>query len=154
MPWYASIVSKDTPHIKYAFFPQPRSGDSQRYWGLTQVWMHGVSKKAVGKEGLWRFMDYLLKPDVAARWSAFSGELSSVKASVKDSKVTESPFLKDFVPLMQYGVAQDLVEWLSTDVNNAIINMFESTKRQQAPPDQALKAAVEEINRVTARLAR
>lgn len=155
MPWFASILDKDTPDLNWDFFLQPKINDSPRYWGFLEVWMHGVSTKAADKEGVWKFLDFLTTPEIAARWSAFSGELSPVKATLQDPRVTESPYLSVFVPLMEYGKAEGIVEWISSDVTEVLREIMPgSVIREQATVNQALEDAEKEVNRITSRLAR
>jgi ABC-type glycerol-3-phosphate transport system substrate-binding protein len=154
LPWFASILAKDTPNIKWAFLPMPQFNNSLPYWSHHQVWAHYISKKAAAKEGVWRFMNFLLTPDVSARWSGFSGELSPVKKTMEDKRVTESPFLGSFVPLMEYGKAEGISDWLSSDVMKVINTMLESVARKQATVDEAIKKAAAEVTRLNARMSR
>lgn len=149
-PWYGSIVSKDTPNIKFAYFKQPKiSEDASLKWPLFQIWTHVVSKKSQKKDGVWRFLEYLMQPGNCARWSAFSGEMSTVIKAQDYPEVKKCNYLAPFAQVADYGVAEDLTQWLSTDVRVALRTMVRSVAYGQATIDQAMSTAVREISRIT-----
>lgn len=152
-PWFGSIVSKDTPHIKFDYFKQPKVSEGPLYWALPQVWAHYISEKSMNKEAVWRFLDFLLQPEISARWSAFSGELSSVVEANKLSDVQDVHYLAPWIEIANLGVAEGIVEWSSEDMNEAIRDMLLKAVYGQATVDQAVSEAAQEVNRIAKRLA-
>lgn len=149
MPWFASILAKDTPNIKFGFVPQPAVSSSPRNWGLIEVWMHGISKRAEGNPAVWQFVDYLLQAKQMSRWSAFSGEMPANKDAAKATEVTSSPFLGPFVDLMPYGKAEGLIEHITGDVSVLLREtMPGKVIRGMQTVDEAIREAATEINRL------
>jgi len=152
-PWYGAIVAKDTPHIRFAYFKQPKiSEEASLAWPLFEIWTHAVSKKAQNKDGVWRFLDYLTEPEVCARWSAFSGEFSTVIEARETPEVKNTPYLAPFAEIADLGVS--IVQWYSVDVQQALQEMTRSVAYGQATVDQAITTAAEEVNRIAKRSAR
>jgi multiple sugar transport system substrate-binding protein len=155
-PWYESILAKDFPSIKLGHITQPplpgADPTKPNYWALQEVWAHVVSAKGAEKEGTWRFLEFLLQPEIAARWSAFSGEMSSVTAAGTMPEVVGTPYISPYVAAMDYAVTKNVPEYMSSDVIAVIGTMLESVARGQATVDDALATAEVEVNRLTARM--
>jgi multiple sugar transport system substrate-binding protein len=149
MPWFAAILDKDTPNLKYSFIPAPPINDRPGYWGLFQVWAHAVSKKAENKQGVWAFLDYIVQPAQMTRWALFSGELPAVKAAANDPRVRADKILAPFVGDMQYGISKDIALWASQDVMDAIVDMMRSTALRQVTIDAGLTKGADEVTRLT-----
>lgn len=155
-PWYESILAKDFPSIQVGHAVQPplpgvEAGQTND-WALLEVWSHVVSAKGAEKEGTRRFLDFLLQPEIAARWSAFSGEMPAVMAASSFPEVTDTTYIAPYVTALQYGVSENVTSYLSSDVNTALVAMLESVARGQASVDDALATAEAEVNRLTARM--
>lgn len=152
MPWYASIVQKDTPDIQFDFADTPTIDGAEPYWPFFEVWMHVVSPNAAEKEAVWDFLEFIAEPERAARFSGFSGEISAVKDAVDEPQLAENEILAPFLPLMPYGVAEGVVTWLSGDVVEVLREtMPQSVIFGQATVDEAIEAAAAEINRINSR---
>jgi len=150
MPWFASILAKDTPNIKFAFMPQPPVSSSPRYWGLIEVWMYGVSQRAANKEAVWQFVDYLLQAKQMARWSPFSGEMPANRQASTAPEVTSSPFLGPFAQLMPHGKAEGIIEFLSGDITQLMREVMPAKAiRGMQTVDQAIREAATEVNRLS-----
>jgi multiple sugar transport system substrate-binding protein len=151
MPWFAAILDKDTPHLKYRFIPAPPINDKPGYWGLFQVWAHAISKKAENKQGVWEFLDYILQHEQMTRWALFSGELPSVKSAVNDPRVQADKILSPFVMDMQYGISKDIARWAGDDVMDAMVNMMHSIVINQISIDDGLAQGAAEVTRLNKR---
>ncbi len=156
-PWYESILAKDFPSIRVGHVVQPPlpgvAAGQPNYWALQEVWAHLVSAEGAQKDGTWRFLEFLLRPDISARWSAFSGEMPAVMAASTDPVVTGTPYIAPYVPALEYGVTEDVAEFLSADAMVVLRTMLESAARGEASVDDALATAEAEVNRLTARMA-
>jgi len=149
MPWFASILAKDTPNLPFDFFRTPTINGADPLWPLFEVWMFSVSQKAANNNTVWQFLEFLTDPERSARWSQFSGEIAAVKGATKFPQLSESAFLKPFLPLMPYGRSKNVLKWLSSDVTDVLrTTMPQSVIFGQATVDEAIKAAVAEINRI------
>ena len=101
---------------------------------------------------MWRFLDYLIQPEVAARWSAFSGEMPTVNKALDFPEVTSTPYIAPYVGALQYGVSEGVTAYLSEDVTTVLETMLESVGRGQVSIPDALTTAEAEVNRLTARM--
>ncbi|WDR02401.1 extracellular solute-binding protein [Devosia algicola] len=157
-PWYDSILAKDHPDIHVGHVAQPPlpgvSADQPDYWAIKEVWAHLVSADGAKKDGTWRFLEFLLRPEIAARWSAFSGEMPTVSKALALPEVTDTVYIAPYVDALKYAVTDNLTEYLSSDVLKEMDKMLESVGRGQATVDDALTNAEVEINRLTARMER
>lgn len=152
-PWYGSIVAKDTPHIRFAYFKQPKvSEETSLAWPLFEIWTHVVSRKAQNKDGVWRFLDYLTEPETGARWSAFSGEFSTIVEAREHPEVKNTPYLAPFIEVADFGAS--VVEWYTQDTLTTLQEMCYSVAHGQATVDQAIVKAAKEVNRIAERLKR
>ena len=155
-PWYESILAKDHPNIVLGHVKQPPlpgvDPSKPNYWALQEVWSHLVSREGAKKEGVWRFIKFLIQPDIAARWSQFSGEMTAVKAAATLPQVVETTYIAPYVDALDYGVTKNIPEYLSSDVVTVLTKMLETVARGGAVQD-ALDAAEKETNRLTARMA-
>lgn len=155
-PWYDSMLAKDQPNIRVGHVVQPHlpgvDASQPNYWALQEVWAHLVSANGAKKEGTWRFLEFLLRPEIAARWSAFSGEMPTVAEAVSMPAVTEIPYIPLYVDALKFGVTKDVPEYLSSDVVTVLQGMLEQVARGQSTVDDALASAEVEVNRLTARM--
>jgi len=155
-PWYESILAKDFPSIQVGHVVQPPlpgvDAGQPNNWALLEVWSHVVSAEGAEKEGTQRFLEFLLRPEISARWSAFSGEMPAVIAASSFPEVTDTTYIKPYIAALEYGVSENVTSYLSSDVNTAIGTMLESVARGQASVDDALATAEAEVNRLTARM--
>jgi ABC-type glycerol-3-phosphate transport system substrate-binding protein len=154
-PWYGSLVSKEAPEIKFGYFKQPKiSEESSLAWPLFEVWTHVVSNKAQEKDGVWRFLDYLTKPDVCARWSAFSGEFSTVAETREHPDIVNSPYLGPFIEVLDFGVSTNITTSMLEEVMTALQNMCRGVAYGQFAVDEAISETAREINRIVKRFTR
>ena len=155
-PWYESILAKDHPNIAVGHVKQPPlpgvDPAQPNYWALQEVWSHLISAEGSKKEGVWRFIKFLIQPEIAARWSEFSGEMTAVKAAATLPQVVGTSYIAPYVGAMDYGVTKNIPEYLSSDVVTVLTKMLETVARG-GPVQDALDAAERETNRLTARMA-
>lgn len=155
-PWYGAILAKEFPDIRVGYINQPPlpgvKAGQPNYWALPEVWAHVVSAEGAKKDGVWRFLDYLIQPEVAARWSAFSGEMPTVTKALEFPEVTSTPYIAPYIDALQYGVSDGVTAYLSEDVTTVIETMMESVGRGQTSIQDALATAEQEVNRLTARM--
>jgi ABC-type glycerol-3-phosphate transport system substrate-binding protein len=155
-PWYGSILAKENPELNIGYALQPAFKDKKatRYWPLVEVWTHYVNKEALNMPEVWSLFDYLLKPENAAEWAAFAGEFSTVAAASKYPGITGTPYLAPFVPIADLGVADDITDWMTEDVIQALVDMCYSVVYDKATVDQAITNGALEVNRLTKKLQR
>jgi len=155
-PWYGSILASNHPEIRLKHMTQPPlpgvAVDQPNYWPLKEVWAHLISAEGAEKDGTWRFIEYLLQPDVSARWAVFSGELPAVIEAASQPQVSAIPYIAPYVDVLEFGVSEGVAEYLSSDVVNVLLTMLESVARDQTTIEGALATAETEVNRLTARM--
>ncbi|MDL2229848.1 extracellular solute-binding protein [Treponema sp. OttesenSCG-928-L16] len=148
MPWFASILDKDTPNLKYSFIPVPQFQNTEPLWPLASMWAHIISKQAEKKDGVWEFLEFLLEPERMVRWALYSGELPAVESAANDARIKQDKILAHFVDAMQYGVGTNVTYWASRDIRNVMASMLQSVIHGQSTIDDALAKAAAEVTRL------
>jgi multiple sugar transport system substrate-binding protein len=78
---------------KYGIVPLPADATSSGFAGGGDF---AVFKTAKNREGAWKFIQYLSRPDVQATWFGIQGDLPAVQAAWQDPKLNADPNLQAF----------------------------------------------------------
>jgi multiple sugar transport system substrate-binding protein len=96
-PWHIGLVNeKGGPSFKGKFdvmqMPQGKGGGTSFVGGGNLA----VFKDAKNREAAWKFVAWLSKPEVQAKWYGISTDLPAVKKAWEDPKLTADPMLAAF----------------------------------------------------------
>jgi multiple sugar transport system substrate-binding protein len=92
-PWEGGLVDAQGAKGKYAVAPLPTKQSSTSFIGGSNV---AVFKDAKNRDGAWKFIQWLSKPDVQVKWYKAVGDLPAVQSSWQDATLTSDPVLKTF----------------------------------------------------------
>ena len=92
-PWEVGLVEDQGAKGKFAVAPLPGKQSSTSFIGGSNV---AVFKDAKNREGAWKFIQWLSKPDVQVKWYQTVSDLPAVQSAWQDPALTSDPILKTF----------------------------------------------------------
>jgi multiple sugar transport system substrate-binding protein len=92
-PWEAGLVNEQGAKGKFTVAPLPAKQSSTSFIGGSNI---GVFKDAKNRDGAWKFIQWLSKPDVQVKWYKTVGDLPAVQSAWQDSTLTSDPILTTF----------------------------------------------------------
>ena len=92
-PWEAGLVDEQGAKGKYAVAPLPTKQSSTSFIGGSNV---AVFKDAKNRDGAWKFIQWLSKPDVQVKWYQTVTDLPAVQSAWQDPTLTSDPILTTF----------------------------------------------------------
>jgi multiple sugar transport system substrate-binding protein len=93
-PWHIGLLNDLGGEGKYELWPMPSgSGDFTSFIGGSNM---AVFKNSKNRDAAWKFVSYLMKPDVQVRWYQTVSDLPSVQAAWNNETLAGDPQLKLF----------------------------------------------------------
>jgi multiple sugar transport system substrate-binding protein len=92
-PWEASLVDAQGAKGKYAVAPLPTKQSSTSFIGGSNV---AVFKDAKNRDGAWKFIQWLSKPEVQVKWYQTVSDLPAVQSAWQDPALTGDKVLGTF----------------------------------------------------------
>jgi multiple sugar transport system substrate-binding protein len=93
-PWHIGLLNDLGGKGKYELWPMPSgSGDFTSFIGGSNM---AVFKNAKNRDGAWKFVSYLMQPDVQVKWYKTVADLPAVQAAWDDKTLAGDPLLKMF----------------------------------------------------------
>jgi multiple sugar transport system substrate-binding protein len=93
-PWHIGLLNELGGKGKYDLWPMPiGSGDFTSFIGGSNM---AVFKTSKNRDGAWKFVSYLMKPDVQVKWYQTVADLPAVQAAWDDDALAGDPQLKMF----------------------------------------------------------
>ncbi|MEV0651284.1 sugar ABC transporter substrate-binding protein [Phytomonospora sp. NPDC050363] len=92
-PWHIGILEEQGAAGEYELWGMPTKQSATSFVGGGDL---AVFKDAANREGAWKFVSYLSRPDVQATWFQTVGDLPSVKSAWDDPALKENPLLSAF----------------------------------------------------------
>jgi multiple sugar transport system substrate-binding protein len=93
-PWHIGLLNELGGKGKYELWPMPSgSGDFTSFIGGSNL---AVFKGTKNRDAAWKFVSYLMKPDVQVKWYQTVSDLPSVQAAWNDKTLAGDPQLKLF----------------------------------------------------------
>ncbi len=93
-PWHIGLLNDLGGKGKYDLWPMPSgSGDYTSFIGGSNL---AVFKNTKNRDAAWKFVSYLMKPDVQVKWYQTVADLPSVQAAWDDETLAGDPQLKLF----------------------------------------------------------
>jgi multiple sugar transport system substrate-binding protein len=135
-PWEAGLVDAQGAKGKYAVAPLPVKQSSTSFIGGSNI---GVFKDAKNRDGGWKFIQWLSKPDVQVKWYKAVGDLPAVQSSWQDATLTSDPVLTTFGQQLKSAKAPpSFPTW--EQVAAALDTEVEKVANGKEDPAAALKA--------------
>jgi multiple sugar transport system substrate-binding protein len=93
-PWHIGLLNDLGGKGKYDLWPMPSgSGDYTSFIGGSNM---AVFKNTKNRDGAWKFVSYLMKPDVQVKWYQTVADLPAVQAAWDDKTLAGDAQLKMF----------------------------------------------------------
>jgi len=93
-PWHIGLLNELGGKGKYELWPMPSgSGDFTSFIGGSNL---AVFKGTKNRDAAWKFVSYLMKPDVQVKWYQTVSDLPSVQAAWNNEALAGDPQLKQF----------------------------------------------------------
>jgi multiple sugar transport system substrate-binding protein len=93
-PWHIGLLNDLGGEGKYELWPMPSgAGDATSFIGGSNM---AVFKNSKNRDAAWKFVSYLMKPDVQVRWYQTVSDLPSVQAAWNNETLAGDPQLKLF----------------------------------------------------------
>ena len=146
-PWNLPRYRKLT-NVDWAVAPLP-AGPVKRATYLAGEYL-AIFKQSRHPQEAWKFVKWILKPEVQARFSIKSGYLP-VRKSVLNLKsyqeyLNTDPALRAFVDQMSYGQAREAIDFFRIEINQTIAEAVEKSLAGGMDPKTALEEAALKSN--------
>ncbi len=93
-PWHIGLLNDLGGEGKYELWPMPSGpGDATSFIGGSNM---TVFKNSKNRDTAWKFVSYLMQPDVQVKWYETVNDLPSVEAAWDDSTLSGDELLKTF----------------------------------------------------------
>ncbi|MBL7257783.1 sugar ABC transporter substrate-binding protein [Paractinoplanes lichenicola] len=92
-PWHVGILNEQGVKGKFAVAPMPSKQSSTSFIGGSNI---AVFKDAKNRDAAWKFLQWLSKPDVQAKWYQTVSDLPAVQSAWDDTALSGDPMLKVF----------------------------------------------------------
>jgi multiple sugar transport system substrate-binding protein len=93
-PWHIGLLDELGGEGKYDLWPMPSgSGDATSFIGGSNM---SVFKNSKNRDGAWKFVSYLMQPDVQVKWYQEVSDLPSVQSAWDDEALAGDTQLKVF----------------------------------------------------------
>ena len=95
-PWHVGLIKEQGGagfEDKFAVMPMPKQKSATSFIGGSNI---AVFKDAKNRDGAWKFLQWLAKPDVQARWYQQTTDLPAVQSAWTDPSLAGDKFLKVF----------------------------------------------------------
>jgi len=93
-PWHIALLDELGGKGKYDLWPMPSgAGDATSFIGGSNM---SVFKNTKNRDAAWKFVSYLMRPDVQVKWYQTVSDLPSVQAAWDDKALADDPQLKVF----------------------------------------------------------
>ncbi|OLF13675.1 ABC transporter substrate-binding protein [Actinophytocola xinjiangensis] len=93
-PWHIGLLNELGGEGKFELWPMPAGpGEYTSFIGGSNL---SVFKEADNRDGAWKFVSYLMRPDVQVRWYQTVSDLPAVQAAWDDPVLADDPLLATF----------------------------------------------------------
>ena len=134
-PWEAGLVDQQGAKGKYTVAPLPAKQSSTSFIGGSNI---AVFKDAKNRDGAWKFIQWLSKPDVQVKWYKTVTDLPAVQSAWQDPSLTSDPILTTFGEQLKTAKAPpSFPTW--EQVAAVLDTEVEKVANGRQTPDAALK---------------
>jgi multiple sugar transport system substrate-binding protein len=93
-PWHIGLLDEVGGKGKYELWPMPSgSGDATSFIGGSNM---SVFKNSENRDSAWKFVSYLMQPEVQVKWYQTVSDLPAVQSAWDDEALSGDPLLKVF----------------------------------------------------------
>jgi multiple sugar transport system substrate-binding protein len=136
-PWHIGLLDELGGEGKYELWPMPAgSGDFTSFIGGSNM---AVFENARNRDGAWKFVSYLMRPEVQVQWYRTVSDLPAVQAAWDDGALADDPLLSVFGDQLDKAKAPPAIptwEQIAAGVDTEL----EKVAKGAASPADAAKA--------------
>ncbi|GAB3442280.1 sugar ABC transporter substrate-binding protein [Actinophytocola sediminis] len=136
-PWHIGLLNELGGEGKFELWPMP-SGDSEvtSFIGGSNL---SVFKNAENRDGAWKFVSYLMRPEVQVKWYQTVKDLPSVPAAWEDEALAGDPLLTTFGDQLDKAKAPPpMPTW--EQIAAGVDTELEKIAKGAASPEEAARA--------------
>lgn len=147
-PWARGMLATENPDLNWGIFriPGPEPG---KYGAVVGGWQFGIWKGSKNKEAAWRFLEFISRPENAAKWAS-QLNLPWVKEARNYPPFSTDSFLGEFAEMLAYTrfhmpaspKIPEIAEAIHIELQMALLGM--------KTPKQATDALTQRINQILA----
>ncbi len=136
-PWHIGVLDELGGAGKFDVWPMPKgSASATSFIGGSNL---GVFKDSGNRDAAWKFVQYLMKPEVQVKWYQTVNDLPAVRAAWEDPALADDPMLTVFGDQLEDAKAPPSIPtW--EQVAAAIDGELEKVAKGAASPADAAKA--------------
>ncbi|MEV6638363.1 sugar ABC transporter substrate-binding protein [Actinoplanes sp. NPDC051470] len=138
-PWHVGLIKEQGGagfEDKFAVMPMPKQKSATSFIGGSNI---AVFKDAKNRDGAWKFLQWLAKPEVQARWYQQTTDLPAVRSAWTDPSLADDKFLKVFGEQLKDAKSPPtFATW--EQVAAAFDTEMEKVAKSGEDPAQAVKA--------------
>jgi multiple sugar transport system substrate-binding protein len=136
-PWHIGLVEELGGEGKFDLWPMPKGASSATsFIGGSNL---AVFKDAKNRDGAWKFVQYLMRPDVQVTWYETVSDLPSVRAAWDDPSLADDAMLAMFGDQLNDAKAPpSIATW--EQISAAIDGELERVAKGASSPADAAKA--------------
>ncbi|GGM57394.1 sugar ABC transporter substrate-binding protein [Dactylosporangium sucinum] len=143
-PWHAGIIDEQGGKGKFAVAPMPTKKTATSFIGGSNL---AVFKDAKNRDGAWKFVQWLSRPEVQVQWFQAVKDLPAVQQAWQDQSLSGDPILGVFGKQLQDAKAPPAVPtW--EQVAAALDAELEKVAKAGESPAAAAKAAQEKAAQI------
>jgi multiple sugar transport system substrate-binding protein len=144
-PWHIGLLDDQGGKGKYELWPMPQeSGDATSFIGGSNM---SVFKDSKNRDGAWKFVSYLMKPDVQVKWYETVKDLPAVQKAWDDQTLSGDELLKTFGEQLEKGKAPPAIptwEAIAAGVDTELEKIAKGTE-SASDAAKAMQADAEQI---------
>jgi len=144
-PWHIGLLNELGGEGQFELWPMP-SGDGE-YTSFIGGSNLSVFREAGNRDGAWKFVSYLMRPEVQVKWYQTVSDLPSVQAAWDDQVLADDPLLATFGDQLDTAKAPPPIptwEQIAAGVDTELEKIAKGT----TSPEAAAKAMQEQANAI------
>ena len=143
-PWFMPNIKARYPDLKFHVQILPRYRSTGSCAGGTSLALHTGSQY---KDEAWEFIKFMTSPDAVCRWAI---ELESIPSHLDcDDPVLQGPMLSVVLKAMGMPTTRSYEQYPETSRVTQVISQYvQAAYLQELSPEEALDAAVSELNAI------
>jgi len=149
-PWNLPRFTKLLSNLDWAFAPLP-AGPQKRATIVGGEYL-AIFKQSNHPDEAWKFIKWMIKPDVQAFWSMKSGYMPIRRAATTIPEfityMNNHSNFKVFVDQMEYGQAQRPIDYYNLQITRHVAQAIEKVMVGKSDPEKTLQEAAQQSNRL------
>ncbi|MEW6227875.1 MAG: ABC transporter substrate-binding protein [Bacillota bacterium] len=152
--WQVAAIKKYAPHLNYgvAPYPAPPGGRKNVAWVNGSFW--AIPKGAKHPQEAWKFLSWLISPEVSAEWCATINNIPPMRRAIKLQVFanTVTPEFQVFLDLLEKGhtftiPSLPVGQYFTNELWNSVGQVLEGLKEPKQALDEVTQRIQVELNK-------